>query len=239
MDELTRAREELQKRAEFDQQLIGIVSHDLRNPLNAIGMATALLLQRGRLDDQHVKIVTRIMSSSERAVRLIRDFLDFTQARASGRIPVTLVEANISEIAVQAFEEVHLMYPGREATISHSGEATGSWDADRIAQMVGNLVSNAFQHSGASGVVRVRTHGDAGEVVIEVHNDGPPIPKAIIARLFEPFQRGETSSNSGRSVGLGLYISRQIVEAHGGAIDVRSVPGDGTLFRVRLPRAPR
>jgi signal transduction histidine kinase len=237
MDDLTRTRDQLQKRSEFEQQLIGIVSHDLRNPLNAIFMATSLLLQRGRLDEQHVKIVKRIMSSAERAARLIKDFLDFTQARVEGRIPVALGPANIRDIARQVFEEIHLVYPDRAAELAHSGEETGNWDADRIAQLVGNLVGNAFQHGSAAGTVRVSTHGERDVVTVEVHNDGAPIPPEDLAKLFQPFQRGvQASAPSGRSVGLGLYISREIAVAHGGAIDVRSSADEGTTFTVRLPR---
>ena len=235
MDELTRARDELRKRAEFDQQLLGIVSHDLRNPLNAIGVATALLLKRGQLDEQHVKIVTRIMSSSERAVRLIRDFLDFTQARMMGRIPVSPAPANIREIARQVFDEVLLAQRGRQGVIEHQGEEHGVWDPDRIAQVIGNLLSNAFQHSPASSVVRLSTRGDSLGVTIDVHNSGAPIPPRDLARLFEPFERGTDASSTGRSIGLGLYIARQIIAAHGGTISVQSTAGDGTHFTVRLP----
>jgi PAS domain S-box-containing protein len=239
MDDLTRAREELRTRAELDQQMIGIVSHDLRNPLNAIGLATALLLQRGRLDEQHVTIVRRIMSSSERAVRLIRDFLDFTEARVTGRIPVTLAPCNIRDIARQVFEEVHLAYPDRRAQLLHTGEESGNWDCDRLAQLVGNLLGNAFQHGSAGGAVTLRTIGGDDEVVIEVHNDGDPIPDEDRERLFEPFQRGENGrGRAERSVGLGLFIASQIARSHGGRIDVESTAENGTLFRVRLLRRP-
>jgi PAS domain S-box-containing protein len=237
MDELTRARDELHQRAELDQQLIGIVSHDLRNPLNAIGLASALLVKLGRLDDQQAKIVARITSSSERATRLIGDFLDFTHARVSGQIPVTRRPANIRQIARQAFDEVHLAHPERPVTIEHAGEETGMWDPDRIAQLIGNLVSNAFQHCPASSAVRLSTRGSADEVAIDVHNDGAPIPPGDLGRLFEPFERGkDADSRSGRSVGLGLYISSQIAKAHGGTITVESAAGLGTRFIVRLPR---
>jgi PAS domain S-box-containing protein len=236
MDELTRARHELHRRAEFDQQLIGIVSHDLRNPLNAIGIATSLLLRRGHLDEQSVRVVKRIMSSTDRATRLIRDFLDFTQARVMGRLPVSPRPANICEIARQVFDEVVLTQPSRRGTIAHEGAESGTWDPDRLAQAVGNLLSNAFQHSPPSSVVSLRTRGDKDTVTIEVHNEGPPIPPDDLSRLFEPFERGTDASASGRSIGLGLYISRQIVEAHGGTVDVRSREGEGTTFIVWLPR---
>ena len=227
--------EELRRRAEFDQQLLGIVSHDLRNPLNAIGLATALLFKRGHLDDQQVKVVSRIMSSADRAVRLIRDFLDFTQARVMGRIPVSPSAANIREIARQVFDEVLLAQRGRQGVIEHHGEEQGVWDPDRIAQVIGNLLSNAFQHSPESSVVRLTTRGDAGGVTIEVHNDGTPIPPKDLARLFAPFERGTDASASGRSIGLGLFIARQIIAAHGGTISVQSTAEHGTQFTVWLP----
>lgn len=231
------ARDELHRRAEFDKQLIGIVSHDLRNPMNAIGIATSLLLKRGQLDEQGVRVVKRIMSSSDRAVRLIQDFLDFTQARVMGRIPMTPKPANIRELARQVFDEVLLTQPSRKGTIVHDGEADGMWDPDRLAQVIGNLLSNAFQHSPPSSTVCLTTRGDQDGVTIDVHNEGPPISPDDLARLFEPFERGTDASASGRSIGLGLYISRQIIEAHGGTIEVRSVEGEGTRFRVWLPRS--
>jgi PAS domain S-box-containing protein len=230
------ARDALTRRVEFDKQLIGIVSHDLRNPLNAIGIATALLLKRGRLDEQQLNIVHRIMSSSDRAVRLIRDFLDFTQARVMGRIPVSPRRASIREIARQVFDEVLLTQPSRRGTLVHEGEEHGTWDPDRIAQVLGNLLGNAFQHSPPSSVVRLATRGDSEGVTVEVHNEGVPIQPEDLARLFEPFERGGDASASGRSIGLGLYISRQIVEGHGGTIAVQSDEGTGTRFTVWLPR---
>ena len=237
VDDVKRAQDELQRRAAFDQQLIGIVSHDLRNPLNAIAMATSLLLKRGHLDDQQGKIVARIISSSERATRLIRDFLDFTHARSAGRLPIAPRPANIREIAQQVFDEVRLMHAEQPATIEHVGEDTGLWDPDRLEQLVGNLVANAFQHSGPDGRIRVATRGTADAVTIEVQNDGEPIEPDALGRLFEPFERGTRgSTRSGSSVGLGLFIAKQIVQAHRGTIAARSTPESGTVFTVRLPR---
>jgi PAS domain S-box-containing protein len=232
-------RDELHRRAEFDKQLIGIVSHDLRNPMNAIGIATALLLKRGQLDEQGVRVVKRIMSSSDRAVRLIQDFLDFTRARVMGCIPVTPRPANIRELARQVFDEVLLTQPSRKGTIVHEGEADGTWDPDRLAQVIGNLLSNAFQHSPPGSTVCLTTRGDQDGVTIDVHNEGTPIAPDDLARLFEPFERGTDASASGRSIGLGLYISRQIIEAHAGRIEVRSVEAEGTRFTVWLPRSAR
>jgi signal transduction histidine kinase len=156
-----------------------------------------------------------------------------------GRIPVTPRPANIRELARQVFDEVLLTQPSRKGTIVHEGEADGTWDPDRLAQVIGNLLSNAFQHSPPGSTVCLTTRGDQDGVTIDVHNDGTPIPPDDLARLFEPFERGTDASASGRSIGLGLYISRQIIEAHAGRIEVRSVEAEGTRFTVWLPRSAR
>ena len=237
IDEARRARDELEERAKFEQQLIGIVSHDLRNPLSAIGVAAALLLRRGNLDDQQGKTVGRMVSLVERTGRMIRDFLDFTQARSAGYIPIEPSSANLREITREVVDEVHLSHPDREVVVEHRGDSTGRWDPDRIAQVVGNLVANAFQHSRAPALVRVTSKIEGGSAEIEVQNDGPPIPEADLKRLFTPFQRGEGArATTTRSVGLGLYITFAIVAAHGGRIEVESSAARGTRFTVRLPR---
>jgi PAS domain S-box-containing protein len=237
IDDRKRAQDTLEERNEFEQHLIGIVSHDLRNPINAIGIAAALLRDRGGLDERQSKAVARISSSAARARHMIRDFLDFTEARSAGRVPVSPAAANIREIARHVFDEVHLVYRDRQASIEHHGEEAGHWDPERIAQVIGNLLANAFQHGAADGPVRLITCGTDREVSIQVRNSGVPIPAEDLPRLFEPFERGAgTTPSSTRSVGLGLFISKQIVAAHGGTIDVRSNANDGTIFTVRLPR---
>ena len=235
VDEVKRARDELQARSELDRQLIGIVSHDLRNPLNAIGMGVSLL-NSGPLDDPQRRIVQRMLSSFERASRLIRDFLDFTQARVSGQFPIARAGANIRQIAHQICDEVQSLYPGRTCVVEHTGREEGNWDPDRLAQLVGNLVSNAFQHSTPDGEVRVRSEGRADGMVVSVHNEGEPIPEQDLARLFQPFERGsEATTSTSRNVGLGLYICQQIVAAHGGTMSVESSRDAGTTFTFRLP----
>ena len=240
IDDRKRAQDELLDRSAYEQQLIGIVSHDLRNPINAIGIAAALLAKHDQFDEFQAKAVARIVSSTDRARRLLRDFLDFAQARSTGRIPVTPSAANIRQIARLVFDELRVLYSTRTATIEHEGDEEGTWDGDRLAQVIGNLLGNAFQHSAASDAVRLRTRGSADEVVIEVQNEGVPITPSDLARLFQPFERGSGSSESdGRGVGLGLFISKGIVAAHQGTISVRSTAGEGTVFTVRLPRHVR
>jgi signal transduction histidine kinase len=167
----------------------------------------------------------------------VRDFLDFSRARSAGTIPIARKTVNLAELTRNAVEEVRLANPGRTAVVQHFGETTGEWDGNRLAQVIGNLVANAFQHSPGGASVRVTSHVEPTEARISVHNAGPPISPTDRERLFVPFKRGEHATpTEARSVGLGLFIARVIVEAHGGKIDVESNAEAGTTFTVRLPR---
>jgi K+-sensing histidine kinase KdpD len=116
------------------------------------------------------------------------------------------------------------------------GDTCGAFDPDRTAQVVSNLVANAIHHSPESSAVRIGVRGEKDELVLEVHNEGAPIPAEVMPRLFEAFQPGVKESGPNAGLGLGLYIVQQIVDGQGGSIEVRSEEGDGTTFTVRLPR---
>jgi len=224
---------------EFEQQVVGIVSHDLRNPLSAIGMSASLLLKRGGLDEQQGKVIGRIISSTERAQRMIRDFLDFTQARTDPGIPLCRTAVDLHEIVQVALDEVHLSYPERQVILELSGDGGAVCDPDRIAQAIGNLIANAFQHGAISSPVRVVARGSEEAIVLEVTNAGPPIRPEELPNLFVPFRRGrESRERVAGSIGLGLYITQRLVLAHGGAVKVRSTEEEGTTFTVCLPRRP-
>ncbi len=224
-------------RAEFERQLIGVVSHDLRNPLSAILLATAALVRREELDERTLKSVIRIQSSAERATRLVKDLLDFTQARLGGGIRIERRPADLHTLTRSVLEEVEAAYPGREMQVRSQGNGRGEWDPDRLAQVVQNLVTNALKYSPEGTPVQVVTRGEDGQVVLSVHNQGVPIPLERRQHLFEPMQRATADvDKAGRSVGLGLYIVKHIVDAHGGTIEVRSSESEGTTFTVRWPR---
>ncbi|MCY1017588.1 PAS domain-containing sensor histidine kinase [Pyxidicoccus sp. MSG2] len=230
--------QEARQRAGFEQQLIGIVSHDLRNPISAILLSTTTQLRRTDLDERLRQPLGRILSSAERANRLIRDLLDFTQARLGGGIPMRPGPLDFHAFTRQVLDEIQVSHPERELRVEQHGDGQGAWDGDRLAQLVGNLLGNALAYSPAGSPVGVTTRGEPHDVVLEVHNTGTPIPAELQARLFQPMQRGGNRDSRSRSVGLGLYIVDQIVRAHGGAITVTSLPDEGTTFTVRLPRAP-
>ncbi len=225
---------------EFEHHAVGIVSHDLRNPISAIEMSAAILLRRGNLDESQAKAVTRIVSSAERASRMIRDFLDFTRARLGGGIPIVPASADLHQLVRTVVDEVRISNPERAIEVRFQGNGRGSFDADRISQVVGNLVVNACQHSPPGAEIQVLSAQTADELVVELRNGGPPIPTPQLPDLFAPFKSGGGAQRSSGSVGLGLYIAQQIVHSHRGSLEVSSTPDDGTIFTVRLPlQGPR
>jgi len=232
--------EELRQRADFEEQLIGIVSHDLRTPLSAILLGVAALLRGEELSDRQTKSVARIQSSAERAHRMIRDLLDFTQARLAGGLRIERRATDLHELIQGVLEEVQATHGGRELRVSRGGDGRGEWDPDRLSQLVQNLVTNALKYSPVDTPVRIETHAEDGGVTLSVHNEGAPIPPERLASIFQPLERasGEVDT-AGRSIGLGLYIVKQVVDAHGGRVEVESTAGAGTTFTVWLPRARR
>jgi phosphoserine phosphatase RsbU/P len=241
--DITRQRtEELdaRRRIEFEQQLIGIVSHDLRNPVSAMILGAQLVSKRVPAGSPLAETAGRILSSGDRAARLIRDLLDFTQVRTGRQLPLDLRPADVHTVCAVTVDELSVNYPSRTVLRSSEGDGQGWWDPDRIGQIVGNLLRNAITYSPEGSPVSVRSVGGSDQVTIEVCNDNRagPIPEEIRATLFQPFQRGERRFDSERSVGLGLFIVSEIVAGHRGSVHLRS-DTSGTTFLVRLPRDSR
>ncbi|MEY4548699.1 MAG: hypothetical protein RL685_4894 [Pseudomonadota bacterium] len=233
----TAAAAEAARRADFEEKLIGIVSHDLRNPLNVISLGTHSLLAGGQLDAPLQRTVRRISASAQSATKLVNDLLDFTQARLGSGIPVRCAPTDLQGVVQQVLDQTQAAYPQRMIVLQVAADTRGEWDGDRVGQALMNLVSNALKYGDASGSVTVRILGAAEGLKIEVHNSGTPIAPQLLPVLFEPMRRGSVPvSDVGRSVGLGLYIVKQIVEAHSGAVTVQSSASEGTTFAMFLPR---
>jgi sigma-B regulation protein RsbU (phosphoserine phosphatase) len=227
------AKQLLNDRALFAEQMVGIVSHDLRNPLSAILMGVKLL---GRFENERgIRFLGHVRDSAERAQRLIEDLLDFTQARVGSGLAVSLKPTDLHEVSARAVEEVRLAFPDQEILHRAVGPGRCTADADRLAQLIGNLVSNAATYGRANAPITVTSMIDSGTATLTVHNEGAPIPPEILRSLFEPMVRGVPGSSHIRSVGLGLFIVREIAKAHGGRIEVRSSLDDGTVFTLSFP----
>jgi PAS domain S-box-containing protein len=237
--EITQQKEveaELRRSGELREQLIGVLGHDLRNPLNAISASAFLLQRTEELSDGAQRAVERIRNSAARMARMLSDILDFARSNTGGGMPMHREWVNLHDISRMTLEELQVANPGRRLELDVRGDGWGWWDADRLAQVVGNLLTNALHHGRPDTPVHLKIHEVGPEVHLSVHNEGAPIPAELRAVLFQPFRHGARGKAASRSVGLGLYIVRQVACAHGGEVTVHSTESDGTTFTVRLPR---
>jgi signal transduction histidine kinase len=223
---------------EFQQLLVGIVSHDLRNPLGVIIGSAGLLLPRVQ-DSRMGKSVERILANGQRAARIVSDLLDLTRTRLGAGIPIVPKRVDLGELVHELVEEVRIAHPKRRIELDRAPGAVGTWDPDRLAQVVTNLLGNAIQYGPADTPVRVTLRPSGAEVVLAVHNRGSAIPPALLEHIFDPFKRGERTRGAEQGLGLGLYIVQHIVSGHGGRVEARSSEVEGTSFTVTLPRERR
>jgi signal transduction histidine kinase len=239
-EEGLKREEAARQTALFREQFLGILGHDLRNPLQAISGNAALLLRYGGLSEPQRKAVNRISISSDRMARMISDILDFTRTRLGGGYTLQRTWMNVHEVLKQVVEELEVAHPQKRFELNVSGTGWGEWDADRIAQAASNLVGNAVQYSPEDSPVRVLARDEGDGVRVEVHNLGTPIPAERLPHIFDPFVRGQQGARqaSRSGLGLGLYITHEIIKAHGGSLQVRSTEAEGTCFWLKLPRHP-
>jgi sigma-B regulation protein RsbU (phosphoserine phosphatase) len=222
-------------RALFAEQMMAIVSHDLRNPLSVIRMS-AYILARSGLSSQQEAALERLVRSTSRATRLIADLLDFSRGRLGAGLQVVVAGIDLHAMVAEALADIRVAHPGR--SIEHRSIGTGACTAngDRLTQLLGNLVANAMAYGAPDRPVVVTSSIDRDTFSMSVHNEGPVIPEALLPRLFDPMTRGEGVAGHVSSVGLGLFIVREIARAHGGQVEVASTAGDGTTFRANFPR---
>jgi signal transduction histidine kinase len=219
---------------QFRDQFIGVLSHDLRTPLGAITAGAALLALPEDNPPRRSSVVARIMNSAQRMERMIGDLLDVTRARLGGSMPLQRRLVDLQQVCEEAMIEIRTGQSNAVVQLQAEGDLRGEWDPDRLAQVVSNLVGNAIQHGGGT-LVMLTAKGKGDSVTLAVQNGGPPIPQDVLPFVFEPLARGHGES-AGRSIGLGLFIARTIVSAHGGSIQVSSSAAAGTTFTVALPK---
>ncbi len=229
-------QQELAESLAFREQMMGVLGHDLRNPLGAVRGLSQLLGRNPELPQKTTDGLLRIDQAARRMSELIETLLDFTHSRFHGSLPVERKPADLAEVTRAVVDELRSAHPAREIRLSAPERLPGDWDPARMAQVVSNLVVNALTHGAPDAPVEISL-GRGDGVVLRVANRGRPIPEELRAKMFEPFRRGDGHNGNGngkpRGLGLGLFIAREIVTAHGGSIGVES-SGDLTVFRVRL-----
>lgn len=221
--------------------LNGVLAHDLRSPLGAVLTSAEVLLRDDDLNAQQMRTVVRVRNGATRMRTMISDLLDFTRTRLGTGLPMAIDESNIEMIVRDVCEEQRALHPDVTIRCESSGNLTGRWDSSRMAQMLANLIGNAVEHGGRSSVT-VIAEGQNDAVALKVRNEGGAIPEEEQRVIFDPLRRAVVKDREGRptgdGLGLGLYIARQIAEAHGGTIEVNSSEDEGTTFTVRVPRQP-
>lgn len=218
---------------------IGILGHDIRNPLGTIVLSTEALVRSGQLTRE---AATPIANAAARIKSIIEQTVDFTRAQTQGAMPVTRVPGNLAAQVAKVVQETQVRFPARTLDFQSSGQFDGCWDEGRIGQLLSNLLGNAFLYGTRETAVTVKMWATADEVCFSVHNHGAAIPPQDRERIFQPLERGVQNTfglerREPTGLGLGLYICREIVLAHGGRLEVDSSPADGTTFTVALPRA--
>ncbi len=238
--ELSTQNERLRELDGLKDEFIALVSHELRTPLSSIIGYVELLREEGTGGLNAAYFAEVIERNAQRLMRLVGDLL-FLSRIQSGRIAVDLRSADLADIAAEAVEEMRPEAQRKHIDLSLSTGAVPRFAVDpiRIAQLLGNLISNAVKFTPDRGKVKVRLRMDGDQAVIEVADTGIGIPAADLEHIFERFFRTATATREAiPGSGLGLTITKAIVEAHNGTISVASDEGRGSTFTIRLPVRP-
>ena len=234
--ELYRQRQELSHALRLNEMFVGILGHDLRNPLNTI-VTGARVLELQLAGEEAVRTVLRITSAADRMTRMIEQLVDLTRARLGGGLGFARRRnvLDVGELVLRAVDELRGANPKRDVALERVGDCSTRGDADRLLQMFSNLIGNALQHGPPGSAVSVRIQGGKNEISVQVQNTGT-IPQELLPTIFDPFRGRDTTSSKSGGLGLGLFISQQIADAHGGSLSVESNEANGTVFTARLPK---
>ena len=228
---LRETERQLRIEAEFRERFIGMLAHDLSQPLNT------MMLANQTIEDapEHVRVSLTEMQrrAAERMARMVEELLDFARSRPQSGMPVELESMDFGVLLSELVDEVRIANPSRVFQLDVSGQYWGKWDHDRLAQMCSNLLGNAIEHGAANAAVVIRVRRENSTLLFSVANEGLQIPTEALASLFQPFRRGPRAGRTG-GVGLGLYIVSEIARAHGGTVEAVS-DARATTFLVKLP----
>ena len=217
--------------------LLGVLGHDIRSPIGAIRMSAQMMPMVGSLNEKQMALNAQMSDSSERVTHIVTGLLDLTRARVGAGLPIKRGPMDMGALGLSIVEEIRVQHPDRTIALKTGGDITGTWDEIRLGQVFSNLLGNAVQYGAPDKPISVTIQGEPQRLMLSIHNEGNPIAPEKQAVLFHSFTRGEESSarTNASNLGLGLFITKEIVIAHGGKVHVTSNPSAGTTFSVSLP----
>lgn len=233
--ELYQQRKQLSNALRLNEMFVAILGHDLRNPLGAL-LAGAQLLEEQLTDESQLHTLKRMTSAGSRMARMIGQLLDLTRARLAGggAFATTMDPVDVRGLIQTVTDELHAAYPDKRIVVEAAGDSTTMGDADRLLQVLSNVIANALQHGAEGAGVTIAVDGSAREVIVRVQNRGA-VPPHVVATVFDPFRQRQHSK--GHGLGLGLFIAQQIAIAHRGSVTMESCEATGTVVTISLPRA--
>jgi len=222
---------------------LAILGHDLRNPLGTLVTGSSFMMQATDVPPKYVLVATRMFNSATRMSKLINDLIDFTRTHLGPGIPIRIRQGDLAIVCDQVVNELRTFHPERRIELHMARQLDALFDDGRIAQMLSNLIGNALQYGSEDTPVTVRVTGDGDDIAVAINNRGPLIPPDKITGIFDPLVRLASNATADyterTSLGIGLFVSREIVHAHGGRIHVTSDAAGGTTFTATLPRRPK
>jgi signal transduction histidine kinase len=233
--QLARKTLELEETLRFHETFVAAVGHDLRNPLNAMLIASQILSERLEQPDL-LRVVARLSASGERMARMLEDLSDLARLRLGQGIELECKPLDLENLVRRLVSEQGVTSAGRTIQLELKGDCMGVWDGGSLERVVSNLLGNAVTHGSASAPVEVLIDGRSEERVLLSFKNGGAIPAPILPTIFDPFKGRRTGAGGTNGLGLGLYIVKKLSEAHGGDVRVHSSEENGTTFVVTLPR---
>jgi signal transduction histidine kinase len=223
-----------------ENMFLAILGHDLRNPLGTVITGATFVMRATDIPSKYVLAATRIFNSGQRMSKLIGDLIDFTRTHLGSGIPIKPKRMNLAEVCMNVVEELRTSHPERIIDFSSFAREDVFADDDRLAQVLSNLIGNALQYGARHEPIGVSISSTEQEVSVAVNNKGPVIPAAKLGSVFDPLVRLAATENLDdvreTSLGIGMFIAREIVSAHNGSIAVESNEREGTTFRITVPR---
>lgn len=218
---------------------LGVLNHELRTSVASILMSAQVLTHRSTPGSPEAKAAHRILRSCEQLRQSLDALSDFTKVRLGAHLDIDREIDDMGVLCRQALDAFARVDPERKIRLASDGDLSGDWDKSRIREAIGGLIGNAARFASRGSPVTIAVDGHAsGHVTITVHGDGTPIDVETLRTIFDPVARVESENATYAGLGLGLFIVRKVVDAHGGKVSVDAKSGHGTTFTVVLPRHP-